>query len=218
MIAPADLIQLMKEAGFPDSELDTGLKVAMAESGLNPAAHNGDASTGDDSYGLFQINMFVGTHNGKAVNLGPGRRKQFGISKNSDLFDPRVNVKAAYSIWKSSGWNAWSTYKTGKYKESTVENVGDSIRENGKAITDKLNPISGVSDAVNNFGQTIIKTGTNFAGIAVALVFLVVGVIFLIRSSDTVKNAIGNVAGKVSSIAPAGKVATIAGNVRKVAK
>jgi hypothetical protein len=37
-------------------------------------------------------------------SLGPGRRKWFGIKSDDELFDPDVNAKAAYSIFKSRGY------------------------------------------------------------------------------------------------------------------
>jgi len=61
----------------------------------------------DDSYGVWQINMLG--------DLGPSRRKEFGISNNNALYDPALNAKAAKKIKDAHGWGAWSTYKSGKY-------------------------------------------------------------------------------------------------------
>jgi len=38
-----------------------------------------------------------------------------GLIGYDERFDPHKNVKAAYAIYLSSGWNAWSAYYTGKY-------------------------------------------------------------------------------------------------------
>lgn len=81
----------------------------MAESSGDPTAHNQNARTGDNSYGLAQINM-IG-------NLGPARLKQFGLKSSSQLFDPATNLKAAKQIRDSSGFSAWSTYGSGSYKK-----------------------------------------------------------------------------------------------------
>jgi hypothetical protein len=43
--------------------------------------------------------------------------KEFGLQKESQLFDPTTNVKAAKQILGSQGLGAWSVYKSGKYKE-----------------------------------------------------------------------------------------------------
>jgi len=91
----------------PWTETDARIAVAVAikESSLNPRAHN--TKPPDNSYGLMQINMFD--------KLGPSRRAAFGLTSNDQLFDPATNMKAAYSVWKWSGWNAWSTYKSNSY-------------------------------------------------------------------------------------------------------
>ncbi len=94
-------------AGFKDAA--TASAIAMAESGGNPRAHNGNAGTGDDSYGLWQINMLG--------SMGPSRRKSFGITSNEQLYNPMTNAKAAKKIYDGQGWNAWSVYKSGAYKK-----------------------------------------------------------------------------------------------------
>lgn len=81
--------------------------IAMAESGGDASAHN--ATPPDDSYGLWQINM-IG-------QLGPSRRKAYGISKNSDLYNPFVNARAAKKILDSQGLSAWSVYTSGAYRQ-----------------------------------------------------------------------------------------------------
>ena len=83
--------------------------IGLAESGGNPRAHNPNASTGDNSYGLMQINMLGA--------MGPERRAAFGIQSNEELFDPLTNMKAAKKIFDSQGLGAWSVYKSGAYKQ-----------------------------------------------------------------------------------------------------
>jgi hypothetical protein len=77
-------------------------KIVKAESGNNPKAFNPNASTGDLSYGLAQINMLGA--------MGPERRAMFGIANNEQLFDPMTNLRAAYKIYKMGGWKQWSTF------------------------------------------------------------------------------------------------------------
>jgi cell wall-associated NlpC family hydrolase len=84
------LVGWLQQAGFKGEALKTAWGIAKRESSGRPTAYNPNRSTGDDSYGLFQINMLG--------NLGPSRRKQFGISKNEDLYDPIVNAKAAFRM------------------------------------------------------------------------------------------------------------------------
>lgn len=111
--APADaeargvwLKALLKEAGFEGYALKQAWAIVMKESRGNPRAHNDNTSTGDNSYGLFQINMLG--------NLGPERRAKFGISSNTDLFNPLTNAKAAH--YMSNGgenWKSWDIDKSG---------------------------------------------------------------------------------------------------------
>ena len=104
------LMSTIKQAGFGPRGAEIAYAVAMAESGGNINAHNTNASTGDNSYGLFQINM-IG-------DLGPGRRKQYGLKNNNQLFNALTNAKIAYQMSnKGRDWGAWSTYKNGAYKK-----------------------------------------------------------------------------------------------------
>jgi hypothetical protein len=94
------LIATLQRAGFKGNGLRTAYAIAHRESGGRPDAFNPNTSTGDQSYGLFQINMLGG--------LGPARRQQFGIAKNEDLFNPMVNAKAAFDLSKGgTDFGAW---------------------------------------------------------------------------------------------------------------
>lgn len=104
------LTNILKQAGFGPRATDIAYAVAMAESSGNARSHNTNKSTGDNSYGLFQINM-IG-------DMGPARRKQYHLKSNDDLFDPLTNAKVAYAMSnKGRDWSPWSTYKTGAYKK-----------------------------------------------------------------------------------------------------
>lgn len=93
--------------------LATAVAVATAESGRNTDAHN--PSGCDNSYGLWQINMVEDRAN--CDELGPSRRKQYGIKSNNDLFSPMVNARAMGAIsGNGSKWSPWSVYTSGKYK------------------------------------------------------------------------------------------------------
>lgn len=104
---------LAKGAGFSSSEADIMTQIAAKESNWNTSAFNGNANTGDESYGLWQINMLG--------DLGPARRKALGLSKNADLFDPTTNARAARYIFKGQGYRAWSVYKNGSYKSVKID-------------------------------------------------------------------------------------------------
>ena len=104
-----DLELVARQAGFSPELAPVMAAIGLAESSGNPRAHNPNASTGDNSYGLMQINMLGA--------MGPERRAAFGIRSNEELFDPLTNMKAAKKIFDSQGLGAWSVYKSGAYKQ-----------------------------------------------------------------------------------------------------
>lgn len=100
-LSPATIYQYAVNAGFPPDTATKMVAIALKESGGIPTAYNGTPP--DDSYGLWQINMYG--------NLGPARMAQFGLTDKSQLFDPAVNAAAAYSIWAGNDSNlniAWA--------------------------------------------------------------------------------------------------------------
>ena len=97
--------KLAMEAGFTKEQAKTMAAIAGGESSFNNRAHNPNRATGDNSYGLWQINMID--------SLGPERRRAIGISSNEELFDPKVNARAAKLIYDSQGFGAWGAYKDG---------------------------------------------------------------------------------------------------------
>jgi tape measure domain-containing protein len=96
-------------AGFNDRDASIMAAIAMAESGGRSNAHNNNAATGDNSYGLWQVNMLG--------RMGPERRRSFGIGSNEALFDPAVNASAARKVFESQGFGAWSVFKSGAYRQ-----------------------------------------------------------------------------------------------------
>lgn len=116
-----DLMSLIHEAGFQGSAANTMYGIVMAESGGNAHAHNGNAGTGDNSYGLAQINMLG--------SMGPARLQEFGLSSNEQLFDPLTNLKVAYKLsGGGANFTPWTTFTSGAYRNAapgaTVSNSG----------------------------------------------------------------------------------------------
>lgn len=106
ILSDAQIAGAAKAAGFSGSAVATITAIALAESGGDAQSHN--PVPPDDSYGLTQINMLG--------SMGPERRQEFGLKSNTDLYDPVVNMKAAYAI--SNGgktFRPWSTYTSGSY-------------------------------------------------------------------------------------------------------
>jgi hypothetical protein len=118
LLTPRQIYLTMREAGFPAIfEVSPGVSVAVSmtaialrESRGNPWAFNGDAVTGDRSYGLLQINMLA-----LQAYWVP-----FGLKKERDLFKPAVNAHAGFVLWGGNNENlnvAWYIDKPG-YKEA----------------------------------------------------------------------------------------------------
>jgi hypothetical protein len=105
-LSDSQLVELLKAVGFKGKGLRTAWAVAKAESNGRPFAFNGNAKTGDSSYGIFQINM-LGT-------LGPDRRDKFDLDLNAELFSPVKNAEIVYHMTKGgTDWSSWSSYKKG---------------------------------------------------------------------------------------------------------
>lgn len=99
-LTPEQLKHVLYTVGFRDEALRQAWAVAMKESTGRPMAHNDNPKTGDNSYGLFQINM-IGS-------MGPDRLKQYGLESNEDLFDPMTNARIAYEM--SNGGKNWKPW------------------------------------------------------------------------------------------------------------
>jgi len=112
-LGPEQLVDLALQSGFSPELAPIMAAIAMAESGGRTNAHNPNRSTGDNSYGLWQINMID--------NLGQERRRQFGLKRDEDLWDPATNVRAAKQVHASQGLGAWTVYKTGAYRQYLPE-------------------------------------------------------------------------------------------------
>ena len=103
VLTKVELKDLLEAVGFEGKALKTAWAVAMKESNGRPQAYNGNNSTGDHSYGVFQINM-IG-------NLGEARREKFDLTTNKDLFDPVTNAEIAFHMTNGGeDWSSWKIY------------------------------------------------------------------------------------------------------------
>lgn len=99
-LSAKELKDILYEVGFRGQKLKEAWGTAMKESTGRPMAHNKNSNTGDNSYGLFQINM-IGS-------LGPARLEKYGLESNEDLFDPLTNAKIAFQMSNGGeNWSAW---------------------------------------------------------------------------------------------------------------
>ena len=130
------IMQAARAAGFQGEDLIRMTAVAMAESSGNVQAFNNNARTGDLSYGAFQVNM--------RDNLGPARRRQYGLDNNEALFDLGTNARVAKAIFDSQGINAWGAFRDGSFQRwmgqartaapSVMGSVGSTVAAAGGAV------------------------------------------------------------------------------------
>lgn len=99
-----ELVWLLEAVGFEGQDLKEAWAIAKKESNGRPLAFNGNKLTGDNSYGIFQINMIS--------TLGDDRREQFDLDHNADLFNPVVNAQIAFHM--SNGGEVWRAWHIGK--------------------------------------------------------------------------------------------------------
>jgi hypothetical protein len=102
-LTDVQLRQLLEAVGFEGKSLKTAWAIAKAESNGRPLAWNKNALSGDNSMGVFQINM-IG-------DLGADRVKKFNLEHPRELLDPVTNAAITYYMSKAgTNWSAWSTY------------------------------------------------------------------------------------------------------------
>jgi hypothetical protein len=103
-LEPLELKELLTAVGFEGEALKLAWGIVMRESRGGPTSHNGNSNTGDNSYGLFQINMIGG--------LGTDRREKYGLTTNEELFNPVVNARIAFLM--SGGGKDFGAWGVGK--------------------------------------------------------------------------------------------------------
>ena len=109
-VGTKDLIKLGLSQGLTPEKAITMAAVALGESGGRPDAHNNDRSTGDNSYGVFQINML-----GELVS---DLRDKFELDSNAELLNPVVNAQIALHMTDGGkNWSAWSSVNGKRYQE-----------------------------------------------------------------------------------------------------
>jgi hypothetical protein len=109
-LTDGQLVDMLKAVGFKGKALRSACAIAKAESNGRPLAFNGNVKTGDNSYGVFQINMLG--------ELGSDRRDKFELDSNAELLNPVVNAQIALHMTKGGkDWSAWSSVNGTRYQE-----------------------------------------------------------------------------------------------------
>lgn len=148
------LVRLAQDVGLNESRAHVAAAIAMAESGGDEDAvvHDDD----DDSYGLWQINM--------RGNMGPERRRKYGLPNNNALLDPRRNAMVMADISNKGGnFNAWTTYTTGKYKKflkkpGLLDAAGNLIEGAQNAAGNVVDNTVAIGEAAGTIASSVTKT------------------------------------------------------------
>lgn len=193
-----DAIAAARAAGFSDAEALTAAAIALAESGGNEkATHTNTNGTVD--YGAWQINS---VHK--------------DILARGDKFNLKDNAKMAYAVYKSQGFKAWVTYKSGAYKKhdigmalsgltdpatgkpKTNDQLAADIDAQGSPLENAVKSATGI----DGLSAALAKVGSDVTTVIIVVVLLVLGVLLVARNTAPVRGALG-----LASLAgPGGKV------------
>ena len=149
-----EIVSVLKGAGFSGNDLVTAVAISHRESRWNPRAFNGNAKTGDKSYGLFQINML----DKPGYMLGKSRREKFGLSKNEELFDAGVNAGVTKRMVSEGGWHAWGGYKG---ESNTYNTDMAKAAATVRAAENTGDPTSFLRNSGPQGGNTYVGGGTS---------------------------------------------------------
>ena len=102
-LTKVQVYDLLRLTGFTGKSLKIAWAVSMKESHGNPLAHNYNSRTGDNSYGMFQINLYGALKD---------RVSQYKLVSASALYDPVTNAKIAFQM--TSGGRNWGSWGVGR--------------------------------------------------------------------------------------------------------
>lgn len=172
MVADAQLAALARSVGL--APVVTAVAVALGESGGNANAQ-GTNSNGTKDTGLWQIND---VHRGSI----PGAPSETG-AWHAWLKVPTNNASAAKWVQSRQGWDAWTVYRSGRYRDfisraalaagqnaSLDESLGALASNPGaavdtatqgavQALTSVPEAIGAVAEAVNDAVEVVIDAG-----------------------------------------------------------
>lgn len=117
-VDPGQLYKMLRAQGVDPVHAAALVAIAGRESGYNPSAHNGNAGTGDNSYGLFQINLLGGMHSQYSPEM---------------LSTAEGSAQAAAQMVKSGGLQPWGPYKNMSWSYGT--NLAAAAAASGGEVT-----------------------------------------------------------------------------------
>jgi hypothetical protein len=129
-VDPAALYQALRGRGLSPAVAAAGVAIAGRESSYSPSAHNDNAGTGDNSYGLFQVNLIDGgwTDFLKAHGMENPAESLRTVSGSAEAFA---------MIYNNSGLNPWGGYKGAQWHDGTDMNAGVAA-SGGEVTIDEL--------------------------------------------------------------------------------
>lgn len=130
VLSPTQIAACLSAAGFPASEIPTGVAIALAESGGKTGETHVN-SDGTTDYGLMQINSIHSS-----------------LLASGDWRDPNANARMAYVLWKDNGgsWRPWSTFNSGRYRLYTGRASGATVTAQSAAFGTPSLGLSSVFD------------------------------------------------------------------------
>lgn len=184
-LSDAQLMSVVKSAGFSGTDAVTAFCIALAESGGRPDATNRNTNGSTDS-GLFQINSI-----------------HTALLKTGNVFDPNANAKMAYSLYKGRGnkFTDWVTYNNRKYV--MFQSRGNAVAGTAAGAVQNVASDSSGSSAGSDItkGVGVITAGNTWQRIGL---FLAGAALLLILAARAVMNS------PISNVIPVARVAKIA--------
>lgn len=157
-ISMDETIRLLKSNGrLAQSQWATAGAVAKAESGLCVNATNPYNSNGSVDRGLYQINSVHGY-------------------TTDCLYNAACNTNAAMNIYRMQGWNAWTVYRTGAYRQhlseaqAAVNRVAGGGSSTATGTTANTGSYTGPYNLRSGPGTNYSVVGSVGGGVAVTIV------------------------------------------------
>jgi cell wall-associated NlpC family hydrolase len=147
----AQIAQMARNAGFPESAIPAAVAIALAESsGHADATHHNSDEHGSVDYGLMQIN---GYWHGDLMN-------QYNWQ------DPQQNMDMAYQVYKDAGgsFSPWSTWNNGAYQNYMGQGTAAAKVQQTRAII-PAGPVPVATQTTSGLRQTIIAKAETYIGL-----------------------------------------------------
>lgn len=164
----AAVLQIALNARFSNADAQIWGGIAGAETGgsYDLAVINDTPSTGDYSVGTLQINYYGALYAGRASAYGtPAQLVRGGLP---------IQFAAALGVWRSQGFNAWSTYRSGawrRYASGVVTSVTTSQGQTQAGLPghDINPPTEDYSATLGHFSSQLDQVSVAFLSSARAL-------------------------------------------------